>query len=111
MPSSQGQIDCAGRLRHAREQAGLSQGQAARMMGMHRPTITEIESGRRRVSTDELVEFARHYRVQANWLLGQEQDELPEDVAVAARQMAKLAPEDRDRILGFLKSLERRKEH
>lgn len=66
---------------------------------------------RQRVSTDELLEFARHYHVQANWLLGQEQGELPEDVAVAAREMAKLSPEDRDRILAFLKSLERREEH
>ena len=37
----------ASRLRSAREMAGLSQGQVAKMLGMHRPTISEIEAGRR----------------------------------------------------------------
>ena len=35
----------AERLRLAREQAGLSQGQVARLLGKHRPTISEIEAG------------------------------------------------------------------
>jgi len=39
------------RLRAAREAAGLSQGQVAKMMGMHRPTISrwkrEIAASRR----------------------------------------------------------------
>ena len=103
------QINLAQRLRLAREQAGLSQGQVAHLMNVHRPTISEIEAGRRRVSADELVQFARHYRVQSSWLLGETPDEqdLPKEIAVAARQMAKLKPADRDRILDFLKSVTR----
>ncbi len=40
----------AERIAIARERAGLSQGQASKLMGMHRPTISEIEAGRRRVA-------------------------------------------------------------
>ena len=39
----------AERIREARTLAGLSQGQVAKMMGMHRPSISEIEAGNRRV--------------------------------------------------------------
>jgi transcriptional regulator with XRE-family HTH domain len=48
----------ASRLRLARESAGLSQGQVAKKMNLHRPTVSEIEAGRRRVSAEELARFA-----------------------------------------------------
>ena len=62
----------AERLRLAREQAGLSQGQVARLLGKHRPTISEIEAGRRSVSAEELGVFADIYEVSATWLLERE---------------------------------------
>ena len=34
----------ANRLAEARKMAGLSQGQVARMIGLHRPAISEIEA-------------------------------------------------------------------
>ncbi|HUL51865.1 MAG TPA: helix-turn-helix transcriptional regulator, partial [Opitutaceae bacterium] len=58
------------RLRLAREQAGLSQGQAAIKLNLHRPTVSEIEAGRRRVAADELATFARLYKVSLSWLVG-----------------------------------------
>jgi transcriptional regulator with XRE-family HTH domain len=58
----------AERLRIAREQAGLSQGQVARILGLHRPTISEIEAGRRRVTAEETATFARLYEVSVAWL-------------------------------------------
>ena len=47
------------RLRIAREHAGLSQGQVAKLMDYHRPTISEIEAGRRKVSAQELTRFSK----------------------------------------------------
>lgn len=63
--------ELAVRLRLAREQAGLSQGQVAKLLGVHRPTISEIEAGRRRVQAQELARFADLYRVSLAWLLTQ----------------------------------------
>lgn len=98
----------ATRLRAAREMAGLSQGQVARRMDVHRPTISEIEAGRRRVSADELRALAELYQVDVRWLAGQDNEEDTSDdgrVTLAARELAKLDKEDLDRVLTLLKAL------
>ena len=102
----------ADRLRLAREQAGLSQGQVARMLGMHRPTISEIEAGRRRVTAEETTTFARIYEVSVLWLTGSEDaDNIVDDrVRLAARELAKLKSEDLDNILKLLATMRRTKE-
>jgi len=98
------------RLRTAREQAGLSQGQVARMLSMHRPTISEIEAGRRRVTAQELTTFAQTYEVSISWLSGTDtDDELNDKVRLAARELAKLKPEDLDRVLKVLSMLRQQK--
>src|SRR5690349_16740111 len=82
----------AARLRQARELAGLSQGQVARLMGVHRPTISEIEAGRRRVSADELQEMAKLYDISVAWLTeGTTEDDVSQArYQLAARELAKL---------------------
>ncbi len=102
----------ASRLRLAREQAGLSQGQVANLLDMHRPTVSEIEAGRRRVSAEELAEFARIYEVSLDWLTGTEGEQVDENddrVMLAARQLARLKPEDLDKVMRLLSSLRERK--
>jgi transcriptional regulator with XRE-family HTH domain len=97
----------AERLRLAREQAGLSQGQVAKMLKMHRPTISEIEAGRRRIVAEELAEFSRIYEVSVAWLSGSEggNDNLDDRVMLAARELAKLKPDDLDKVLRLLASM------
>lgn len=97
------------RLKLAREQAGLSQGQVARLLTMHRPTISEIEAGRRRVTAEELAIFARTYEVSVAWLSGENDDdyELDARVRLAARELAKLKTEDLDKILKLLSQMRR----
>ncbi len=94
-------------LRLAREQAGLSQGQIARLMDYHRPTITEIEAGRRKVTSDEVAAFARHYGVSVKWLLNESEEPDPV-IELAARELSKLSKREIERILSFLKSLAKR---
>ena len=97
-----------GRLRVAREMAGLSQGQVARIMELHRPSVSETEAGRRSVSADELARYAGIYGVTTAWLLGEVPDSLPvEDprVLLAARELGKLRPEDLQRVLQLLAAL------
>jgi len=98
----------AARLRLAREQAGLSQGQVAKMLGLHRPSVSEAEAGRRKVSSDEIAELARIYAVDVAWLVGSEtrtSDQVEDRVALAARELAKLQPADLDRLLSLLGTL------
>ena len=96
------------KLRQARECAGLSQGQTAKIMEMHRPTITEIEAGRRRVSVDELIKFASVYSVSTSWLIGDEESEAANPlIQLAARELAKLKPDDCERLIELLTLLKR----
>jgi transcriptional regulator with XRE-family HTH domain len=94
------------RLRSAREHSGLSQGQVAKLMGYHRPTISEIEAGRRRVSSDELSLFAKHYGVSTSWLLNDANERDPV-VELAARELSKLKKADLERFLRILRSMKR----
>ena len=91
----------------ARETAGLSQGQVAKRLEMHRPTISEIEAGRRRVTGEEITRFGELYGVDANWItegsIGS--SEGTDKLMLAARQLSKLADKDLDRLLGLLQML------
>ena len=95
----------AKRLRAAREQAGLSQGQVAIQLGYARPTVTEIEAGRRKVPAEELSGFAKLYKVSVAWLTN-DQPEVPDPaVELAARELAKLKKDDLDTVLNLLRTL------
>lgn len=97
----------AERLRQAREQAGLSQAQVARKLRIHRPSVSEIEAGRRRVSAEELSQLAELYGVSLAWLT-QTGTNLPDPaVELAARELAKLKKDDLDRVLELLRTLRR----
>jgi transcriptional regulator with XRE-family HTH domain len=98
----------AARLREARKLAGVSQGQVAKLMGLHRPAVSEIEAGNRRVSADELAQFAKQYDVSVSWLLAEAPDQLePDDpkLQLAARELSKLKPDDLERLLRLLAAM------
>lgn len=99
----------ATRLREARKMAGLSQGQVAKMLDWHRPTISEIEAGNRRVSAEELSKFAEIYDVTVSWLLAESAEQLETDdprLQLAARELSKLKPDDLDRLMRLLASMQ-----
>lgn len=99
----------ADRLRAAREMAGLSQGQVAGLLKLHRPAVSEIEAGRRKVSAEELALFADAYGVTVQWLLGKTPQTEDPMVELAARELSKLGRDDLDRVMGLLKTLRRSK--
>jgi transcriptional regulator with XRE-family HTH domain len=98
----------AGRLREARKLAGLSQGQVAKLLGLHRPSVSEMEAGNRRVSSEELLQLAELYDVSVAWLLGEAADTLDASdpkLQLAARELSKLKPEDLERLLKLLAAM------
>lgn len=98
----------AKRLRAAREQAGLSQGQVAIEFGLQRPTVSEIEAGRRKVSGEELQNFAKLYKVSISWLANEKPEVENPAVELAARELAKLKSDDFDNIMNLLKTLRKK---
>lgn len=98
----------ADRVRKAREMAGLSQGQVAKLLGLHRPSITEAEAGKRKVSAEEISQFADLYKVDVSWLLGEGEDQIDVNdskLQLAARNMKKLKPEELDVVLSVIASI------
>lgn len=98
----------ARRIREARKLAGLSQGQVARMLGLHRPSISEAEAGNRNVTVEELAKMAELYKVSFSWLAGQGAETAdPHDdrIQLAARELQKLKPEDLERLLAILATM------
>jgi transcriptional regulator with XRE-family HTH domain len=96
------------RLAIARQNSGLSQAQVAKQINLPRPSITEIEAGRRRVSVEELVHFSDLYQVDLNWLSGQDVDQadpVRDKLQLAARHVANLKSEDLEKVIDLLISL------
>ena len=74
------------KIKELRIRAGLSQQKLADMLGVSRPTITQIEAGERKVSADELVKLSEIFNITIDYLIGlkgepevvlQEQDKKP----------------------------------
>jgi transcriptional regulator with XRE-family HTH domain len=96
------------RLSLARKRAGLSQSQVANELKLPRPSISEIEAGRRRVAADELVMFAELYSVDMDWLAGRGEenvDVIRDKLQLAARKVAGLKQEDLEKVIDLLTSL------
>lgn len=113
IPNDSSKEMIAHRLRIAREQAGLSQGQVARLMELHRPAISELEAGRRRVAADELAKLADLYGVSIAWVTGASPEVAsPADgrIAFAARELSKLHKEDFDKVMRLIASIQNARE-
>jgi transcriptional regulator with XRE-family HTH domain len=100
----------AARLALARRQAGLSQGQVAKMLKLHRPSISEMEAGRRNITGTEISQLADIYGVSADWLActkTEDSDEMNDRVELAARELAKLRKGDLEKVLSLLSALKK----
>jgi len=58
------------RIKEVRIKIGISQQKLAGMLGVSRPTITQIESGERKVSSDELIKLAEIFDITIDHLIG-----------------------------------------
>lgn len=97
-------VELHDRIRLAREDAGLTQGQLAKMLGVSRPTVSDIEAGRRKVSAEELGKMADLFGVSTEWLLGRDQSaDMSQDLLLAARHLEKLSAGDLQRVLDLLR--------
>lgn len=96
------------RLREARKLAGLSQGRVAQILDLHRPSVSEMEAGNRRVSAVELARLSEIYDVSSAWVLGDTPDTIDAQdprLSLAARELAKLKPNDLERLLKLLAAM------
>lgn len=103
--SNSKRLAIAARLALARKQAGLSQAQVAKMLGLHRPSISEAEAGRRRISAEELTKLANIYGVSINWLACSDTESVDVErdrLLLAARALTKLKKGDLNKVIDLL---------
>lgn len=92
----------AARLRKARTELGFTQKEVAEALDVHRPTISEIEAGRRAVSTEELYRFAQLYGMPVSELLADSVPRRADVERLLFRAEAVAAPRVRAAVRGFM---------
>ena len=88
------------RIKEARTELHLSQDYVAKFMGVNRTAIVEIESGKRKVSADELGKFSELFQIPADELLNGRSTEMP--VQMFARRFGALDEADQQEILNLI---------
>lgn len=66
---SQDHKDLVERLKQARIDAGLYQGQVAKLMGRTQSYVSKIESGQRRIDVVQLRSFAKIFKKSLNFFI------------------------------------------
>ena len=97
------------RLREARKNLHLSQEYVSKIIGVTRTAIVEIESGKRKISTDELAKFSSLYQISVDELMNGKSTEMP--VKMFARSFGELDESDQKEILNLIEFKKRMKEH
>ena len=88
------------RIKEARTELHLSQDYVAKFLGVNRTAIVEIESGKRKVSADELGKFSELFQIPADELLNGRSTEMP--VQMFARRFGALDEADQQEILNLI---------
>lgn len=88
------------RLKHLRKELKLSQEYVANVLGMHRTTITAIESGVRKITADELKNFSELYGVTTDELLYE--TKLNGSERMFARTFSELSDIDKKEIINLM---------
>lgn len=95
------------RIKKARTDLHLSQEYVSKFLGVNRTAIVEIESGKRKVSADELKKFSELFQIPSDELLNGQLTEMP--VQMFARSFGDLDEIDQKEILNMIEFKKRMK--
>jgi transcriptional regulator with XRE-family HTH domain len=103
-PHPNERADIGARLKEAREYLGLSQQDVATALNLPRTAVSMMESGQRGVDSLELKALAKLYQRPIAFFTGEDEvlaADVGADVALLAKQVAKLSDQDRGELLRF----------
>jgi transcriptional regulator with XRE-family HTH domain len=81
------------RVKELREQLGMSQQRLADLLGVARPTISQIESAERKVSADELIKLAEIFNISVERLVDLKKE--PEVILKESKKRKERSPQIR----------------
>lgn len=99
----------ARKLREARKAAGLNQDEVAERLKISRRNLGYLESGEREVTSDEIVEFAKLYKVDVRELLLESYAEESEEQILCNRYISlcrlydQLSTKDKEDVFWVIK--------
>ena len=96
----------AERLKDTRKDLGISQETVADYIGIPRSSISDIESGKRKVDALELELFSKLYKFPISYFYGEEQYE-EQTIRLIARSAKGLTEVDREKVLKFAQSFKK----
>lgn len=88
------------RIKKARTELHLSQDYVAKFLEVNRTAIVEIESGKRKVSAEELGKFSKLFQISVDELLNGKSTEMP--AQMFARKFGALDESDQQEILNLI---------
>ena len=88
------------RIKKARTELHLSQDYVAKFLEVNRTAIVEIESGKRKVSAEELGKFSKLFQISVDELLNGKSTDMP--VQMFARKFGALDESDQQEILNLI---------
>ncbi|MCK5768666.1 MAG: DUF4065 domain-containing protein [Candidatus Atribacteria bacterium] len=81
------------RIKEMRERLGLSQENLANRMGIKRVSVSQIENGRRKICTEELIKLSKIFNISTDVLLN-----LDKDIEVVLEKSKKQKPKKKNDI-------------
>jgi len=103
--SGESWADVGDRIRQAREYLGFAQADVAEALGVSRPTISALESGKRKVSSLELKKLAQVLRRPVEYFLGAPTGEADDTIGAIYRAARELSDQDREQVRRFAEFL------
>lgn len=94
------QNNLAIRIIDLREKVNMTQNELAKKMGFDKSTMSKVEKGTRKISSDELRKLSRIFDVSADYLLGNESEptektaDLADEDTVFTYEGRQIPPED-----------------
>lgn len=89
------------KIKEARISIGMTQDEVAKALGIRRPAIAEIEAGKRKVSSEELVALAELFGYDISYFVTSERPRESDQVILTRRYGQSLHSSDRVAITKF----------
>ena len=93
------------RIAELRKQKEISQSKLGEILGVAQNTICNWEMGNRQPDNDSLFRMADLFGVTIDYILGRENDEMPDEIIILNRAAKKMTPEQRKKLLDVAKTI------
>lgn len=93
------------RIAELRKQKDISQSKLGEIIGVAQNTICNWEMERRQPDNDSLIKMADLFGVTIDYILGRDNEDMPDEMVILNRAAKKMTPEQRQKLLNVAKTI------